>query len=268
MWISYLILCNSDVSEIRVREKRTVSSSSSSSTSTELCDDPVSECCSERSVDEDGCNGHDEVGNENDGLQVIVECRLPEVKASGGDDNDDDDDGDVSLAEMLRANSEVLKRMCRGRAADPETDLEERLPDLINDIGVLGELLTADTAAAVTSAASDEDFREIFAKDSMAAAESSANDFRDLFPDESLRSTVETSAAAVDDDFRDAFADEASSGPVRVAPVLPPQLPKGSQDNFENSATAVPKPFAPFPSKVRQPKRLGIELGLYPDGSN
>ncbi|XP_022161294.1 TBC1 domain family member 30 isoform X2 [Myzus persicae] len=246
------------VLEPRVREKRTVSSSSSSSTSTELCDDPASDCCSERSVDDDGCNGHDGDGDENAELvvDVVVECRLPDVKSGN------DDDSDVSLAEMLRANSELLKRMCRGKAAaeDPEIDLEERLPDLINDIGMLGESLTS-----TETSAADDDFRDLFANDSITAAESSTHDFRrDSLISES-QSAAETSGT---DDFRDFFADESLSAAESDERVLPPQQSKGNQDGVEDSATPAPKPFAPFPSKVRQPKRLSIELGLYPDGSN
>ncbi|XP_060880700.1 TBC1 domain family member 30-like isoform X2 [Metopolophium dirhodum] len=243
--------------EPRVREKRTVSSSSSSSTSTELCDDPASDCCSERSVDDDGCNGHDEDGDGNSDLivDVVVKCRLPDVKSGN------DDDSDVSLAEMLRANSELLKRMCRGKAPadDPEIDLEERLPDLINDIGMLGESLTP-----VETSTSDGNFRDLFSNDSITTVESSTDNFRDLLTGEA-QSVAETSA---DSDFRDIFADESLSAAERDDRVLPPQQSKGIQDNIEDSATPAPKPFAPFPSKVRQPKRLGIELGLYPDGSN
>ncbi|XP_003245400.2 TBC1 domain family member 30 isoform X2 [Acyrthosiphon pisum] len=242
--------------EPRVREKRTVSSSSSSSTSTELCDDPASDCCSERSVDDDVCNG-DEDGDGNADLvvDVVVECRLPDVKSGN------DDDSDVSLAEMLRANSELLKRMCRGKAPadDPEIDLEERLPDLINDISMLGESLTT-----VETSTADSDYRGLFANDSITDVEGSADNFRDLLTGES-QSATETSAAS---DFQDFLADESLSAAERDDRVLPPQQSKGNQDNVEDSATPAPKPFAPFPSKVRQPKRLGIELGLYPDGSN
>ncbi|KAE9523591.1 hypothetical protein AGLY_016143 [Aphis glycines] len=231
--------------EPHVREKRTVSSSSSSSTSTELCDDPASDCCSERSVDDDICN---EEGNGNAKLvvDVVVECRTPDVKTS------DDDISDVSLAEMLRANSEVLKRMCRGKAAieDPESDLEERLPDLINNIGMLGESLTT--------------FETSTENESITAAESSTNEFRDLLTDEP-QSATETS---INDDSLHVFMDESLSSTEKVDRIIPPQQPKESQNNFEDSTTAEPKPFAPFPSKVRQPKRLGIELGLYSDGSN
>lgn len=142
---------------------------------------------------------------------------------------------------MLRANSELLKRMCRGKAAveDPEIDLEERLPDLINDIGMLGESLS--TAEASTT---EDDTRVLFANDSISAIESSTDDFREFFVDESL-STGE-----------------------RDDRVLLPHQSKENQASIEDSATLAPKPFAPFPSKARQPKRLGIELGLYPDGSN
>lgn len=166
--------------------KRTVSSASSasSSTSTELCDDPATSdgCCSERSVDDED-DGNDSVRD--DGTRDSGEPGLSLV-----------DDGDVTLAEVLRANSEMLNRMCRGSApaaASAETtagtDLEERLPDLINDI-------------------------------------------------ESLQQ--QTAAAADDDDDDDSPADD----------------------------EAPSRPFAPFPAKVRQPKRLGVELGLYPDGTN
>ncbi|XP_060838877.1 TBC1 domain family member 30-like isoform X2 [Rhopalosiphum padi] len=235
--------------EPRVREKRTVSSSSSSSTSTELCDDPASDCCSERSVDDDGCNGHGEDGDGNADLvvDVVVECCIPDVKTS------DDDVSDVSLAEMLRANSEVLKRMCRGKAAteDPESDLEERLPDLINNIGMIGESLTT------VEASTENEY--------ITTVESSTADkFRDLLTDES-QSATETSTT---DDFRDFFVVESLSTAECVDRVLPPQQPEENQDNFEDLTTSASKPFAPFPSKVRQPKRLGIELGLYPDGSN
>ncbi|XP_026814194.1 TBC1 domain family member 30 isoform X2 [Rhopalosiphum maidis] len=235
--------------EPRVREKRTVSSSSSSSTSTELCDDPASDCCSERSIDDDGCNGHGEDGDGNADLvvDVVLECRIPDVKTS------DDDVSDVSLAEMLRANSEVLKRMCRGKVAteDPESDLEERLPDLINNISMIGESLTT----VETSTANEF----------ITTVESSAADkFRNLLTDES-QSVTETSTT---DDFRDFFAVESLSAAECVDRVLPPQQPEENKDNFEDSTTSASKPFAPFPSKVRQPKRLGIELGLYPDGSN
>lgn len=246
--------------EPRIRENRTVSSSSSSSTSTELCDDPASDCCSERSIDDDGCNGHDEDRDENAELvvDVVVECRLPEVKAGNNDD-----DSDVSLAEMLKANSELLKRMCRGKAAaeDAEIDLEEQLPDLINDIGMLGEPLTT----ADETSATDDNLQNLFANDSPTAVESFTDDFRELLTDE-LQSAAKTTSAT--DDFRDFFVDESLSAAERDDRVLLPQQSKGSQDNFEDSATPTPKPFAPFPSKVRQPKRLGIELGLYPDGSN
>uniref|UniRef100_A0A2S2PRC8 TBC1 domain family member 30 n=1 Tax=Schizaphis graminum TaxID=13262 RepID=A0A2S2PRC8_SCHGA len=235
--------------EPRVREKRTVSSSSSSSTSTELCDDPASDCCSERSVDDDGCNGHGEDRDESNDLvvDVVVECRIPDVKTS------DDDVSDVSLAEMLRANSEVLKRMCRGKAAteDPESDLEERLPDLINNIGMIGESLTT----VETSTANEY---------KTAVESSDADKFRDLLTDES-QSATETSTT---DDFRDIFVVESLSAAECDDRVLPPQQPEENQDNFEDSTTSTSKPFTPFPSKVRQPKRLGIELGLYPDGSN
>jgi len=207
-------------------------------------------------VDDDECNGHAEDGDGNADLvvDVGVECRLPDVKS------DNDDDSDVSLAEMLRANSELLKRMCRGKAPadDPEIDLEERLPDLINDIGMLGESLTN-----VETSTSDGDYRDLFSK-TITTVEGSTDNFRDLLTGES-QSAAETSA---DSDFRDIFADESLSEAERDDRVLPPQQSKGNQDNIEDSATPAPKPFAPFPSKVRQPKRLGIELGLYPDGSN
>ncbi|XP_025206421.1 TBC1 domain family member 30 isoform X2 [Melanaphis sacchari] len=232
------------ITEPRVREKRTVSSSSSSSTSTELCDDPASDCCSERSVDDDGCNSHNENGDGNAELAVdVVECRIPDVKSG------DDDVSDVSLAEMLRANSEVLRRMCRGKAAteDLELDLEERLPDLINNIDMLGESLTT----VETSTANE----------SITAVKSSTNDFRDLLTDE-LLSTTETSTT---NNFQETFVDESLSTAECVDRAHSPQQPKENQDNFENSTTSAPKPFAPFPSKVRQPKRLGIELGLYSD---
>lgn len=208
---------------------RTVSSSSSSSsTSTELCDDPSSDCCSQKSADEnatDDCDRDrmvivdgDGDGGDDDGVLVDVaidRCRS-EVNADGGGDDDDDD---VSLAEMLRANSEVLNRMCKGDDGDvlpttPETgadrpaDLGERLPDLINDIDVLGE---------------------------------------------SLQASAETSGR-----FRDTRVQD--ERPVVECPAQEPCRPE------DDSAVQPSKPFAPFPSKVRQPKRLGIELGLYPDG--
>lgn len=233
------------ISEPHVLEKRTVSSSSSSSTSTELCDDPASDCCSERSVDDDVCNEEGD-GNAKLVVDVVVECRTPDVKTS------DDDISDVSLAEMLRANSEVLKRMCRGKAAieDPESDLEERLPDLINNIGMLGESLTT--------------FETSTENESITAVDSSTDEFRDLLTDEP-QSATETS---INDDSLHVFMDESLSSTEKVDRIIPPQQPKESQNNFEDSTTAEPKPFAPFPSKVRQPKRLGIELGLYSDGSN
>jgi len=151
--------------------------------------------------------------------------------------------------------------MCRGKAPadDPEIDLEERLPDLINDIGMLGESLTTVETSTV-----DGDYRDLFANDSITAVEGSTDKFRDLLTGES-QCAAETSAAS---DFQDFFADESLSATERDDRVLPPQQSKGNQDNIEDSTTPAPKPFAPFPSKVRQPKRLGIELGLYPDGSN
>lgn len=163
---------------------------------------------------------------------------------------------------MLRANSELLKRMCRGKAAaeDPEIDLEERLPDLINDIGMLDESLTT----AETSTTDDDSHRVLFAKDSISAVESSTDDIRDLLTGES-QSAAETSAT---DDFREFFEDESLSTADRDDRVLPPHQSKENQDSIEDSATLASKPFTPFPSKARQPKRLGIELGLYPDGSN
>lgn len=201
-------------SEPRAR-KRTVSSASSassasSSTSTELCDDPDG-CCSERSVDDDdGDGGGNDDGTREDGTRDD-DTRVGGTREDGGtgfggtrDGGEPGltlvDDGDVTLAEVLRANSEMLNRMCRGSAAAAAgasaettagTDLEERLPDLINDI----ESLQQQTAAA---------------------------------------------AAADYDDDDDGPADD--EAPAR--------------------------PFAPFPAKVRQPKRLGVELGLYPDGTN
>lgn len=219
------------VSVPRVREKRTVSSSSSSSsTSTELCDDPSSACCSQKSDDENADDDCDRdrmiIGDgEGDGgervfADVVIDRCSSEVKADEGDaDDDDDDDNDVSLAEMLRANSEVLNRMCRGDSGDvlpatPETgaarsaDLGERLPDLINDIDVLGE---------------------------------------------SLQASAETSARLRDSCVQD-------EPPAVECPAREPSRPE------DDSAVQPSKPFAPFPSKVRQPKRLGIELGLYPDG--
>lgn len=159
---------------------------------------------------------------------VVVDCVCgPESKvADAEDDDDDDDDGDVSLAEVLRANSEMLNRMCRGTVGGgppltPETaDLEERLPDLINDIDVLGESLHA-------AADTPSDFRHLFAADE--SPECCATTVQEL----------RRPLTAVDD----GDDDDPSAEPA--------------------------KPFAPFPSKVRQPKRLGIELGLYPDdGSN
>lgn len=201
------------VSVPRVWEKRAVSSSSSSSsTSTELCDDPSSDCCSQKSAD-DNCDINriiigDEGGDR--GHVVIDRCRS-EVNV---------DDDDVSLAEMLRANSEVLNRMCKGDCDDvlPVTqetnearsaDLGERLPDLINDIDALGE---------------------------------------------SLQASAETSDRLSDSCVQDKPA------PVAECPVEEQGRPE------DDSAVQPSKPFAPFPSKVRQPKRLGIELGLYPDG--
>jgi len=134
-------------------------------------------------------------------------------------------DDDVSLAEMLRANSEVLNRMCRDGddrtlATTPEptaktTDLDERLPDLINDIDVLGESFVVATTAAVETP-------------SCATNEPAGRSVQELL----LR------------------------------------RPKDGDDDCIDFAAPPLKPFAPFPSKVRQPKRLGIELGLYPDASN
>jgi len=152
--------------------------------------------------------------------------------------------------------------MCRGKAAaeDTEIDLEERLPDLINDIGMLGESLT--TAETSTT---DDKSRVILANDSISTVESSADDFRDFLTGES-QSAVETSTTT--DNFREFFADDSLSTSESDDRVLPPHQSKENQDSVEDSATLASKPFAPFPSKARQPKRLGIELGLYPDGSN
>lgn len=194
-----------------------MSSSSSSSTSTELCDDPLSDCCSQKSADDEDCDNRNRViigdadngGGTEDFVDVVIDRCRPEVKP-------DDDDNDVSLAEMLRANSEVLNRMCKGDgdvslAHTPETgaarsvDLGERLPDLINDIDVLGESLQASTE--------------------------SSSPHRELC-------VVQ-----------------------KVSAECPVQEPRQLEDDY----AAPLKPFAPFPSKVRQPKRLGIELGLYPD---
>lgn len=151
--------------------------------------------------------------------------------------------------------------MCRGKAPadDSEIDLEERLPDLINDIGMLGESLTT-----VETSTSDGDYRDLFTNDSITAVEGSTDNFQDLLTGES-QSAAETSTAG---DFRKFFADESLSEAERDDRVLPPQQSKGNLDNIEDSAMPASKPFAPFPSKVRQPKRLGVELGLYPDGSN
>lgn len=223
-------------SEPRGRDRKRTTSSSSSSTSTELCDDPASDCCSERSATEDDGDNHDEddnlQGGYNDcdknhssmnddggnGVLQVVNSNHAETKAA-------DEIDDVSLAEVLRANSEMLNRMCRGgdrgspsttvpvtpestAAAAKKVDLEERLPGLIDDIGSLHA-----TAAGQ----------------------------RDSFEDELAEFTVPTE--------------------------LPATLEMGQDDITEESVLPT-KPFTPFPSKIRQPKRLGIELGLYPGGSN
>lgn len=231
------------VSEPRVREKRAASSSSSSSTSTELCDDPAaSDCCgSQRSSDDeeeddgggdDFSNGGSTVAGGGDGaavvVDVVVECRRSSdvvVRTAKGpravddcdDDDDDDDDEVVSLAEVLRTNSEMLNRMC-GKGSPEKTaaaaaDTSDRLPDLINDIDApaLGGRL-AGTAVEGTARLSYEPVRE---------------------------------------------------------PTTRPERGDDGDERIDFAATTTPsKPFAPFPSKVRQPKRLGIELGLYPNGSN
>lgn len=207
-----------------------------------MCDDPASDCCSDRSAnedngndDDDSCYGHrDECndcdknrcfGGENDGdggLQVVSSNHHPEVKTEVGIDDYDD----VSLAEVLRANSEMLNRMCRGgdrgsplttSAVTPETaaaeaDFEEQLPDLINDI----ESLQAASAATVADG---------------------QNPFADEHPDDYTTREL-------------------------------PTTPEESEDDSTKDSASSEKPFMPFPSKIRQPKRLGIELGLYPGGSN
>ncbi|XP_025417450.1 TBC1 domain family member 30-like isoform X2 [Sipha flava] len=230
----------------RVVEKRTVSTSSStSSTSTELCDDPASDCSSERSVKDNGrddgdtCNDCDR-NQMGDDVKSCYDCDRSWTE-DGADDvvgpvvekqyndvvEDDQEVDDVSLAEMLRANSELLDRMCRGDGegtsviTPPEktsvVDLEDRLPDLINDIDVFsGSLVTASEPKSGGSLA----------------------DVSSGGLDGESRLSPTQSGAAEDNDF---------SGDDRAVTV---------------------KPFDPFPSKARQPKRLSIELGLYPDSSN
>lgn len=243
------------VSDSIIVEKRTVSSSSStSSTSTELCDDPASDCSSERSVKNNGGDGDDtckdcdrkqvddyvtscfdcDRSRIEDGIENVVGLTDAEVEERYCRANDVVEDiqdvDDVSLAEMLRANSELLDRMCRGNGGSggdataitpPEktsaVDLEDRLPDLINDIDAFsGSLVTA----------SEPQFGDSLA------------DLSSERLDREPRSSLTGSEVAEDNDF-------------------------GS-----NNGTTTTKPFDPFPSKARQPKRLGIELGLYPDGSN
>ncbi|VVC44207.1 Hypothetical protein CINCED_3A006850 [Cinara cedri] len=239
--------------EPRVQDRLTASPSSlssSSSTSTELCDDPASDCCSEQSTADDddkndyeACGGVDnESGNGGTGITTIAatedRCCHPEVE----NDGDDDDDG-VSLAEVLRANSEMLNRMCgwdhdgeegggdgsevscgKVTPSDTPLNLAERLPNLINDIDVLGESLAI---AASKSAEISVDYRESFLVNASPSVRESP-----------IPETTSTRRSAPED------SDDGNSAPA-----------------------AVTKPFAPFPTKVRQPKRLGVELGLYPDGS-
>lgn len=151
------------------------------------------------------------------------------------DDKISDEDGydDVSLAEMLRANSELLNRMCRGSGTTVtlestsicETGTDNLLPDP-NDLLPNTDYRIPDSDDVLINLTDDID----------SLAETS-DSLRDLFADESSECSV----------------NETSSRLWR-------------SDDDESSMSA--KPFAPFPSKVRQPKRLGIKLGLYPDDSN
>lgn len=210
--------------ELRNRDKRTVSlssSSSSSSTSTELCDEPASD--SERSEVGSDCDINCGGDGDADVDAVLVANRVGDenLKTETADDNNgDDDDSEVSLAEVLRANSEVLNRICKGDGAERDrnggegegdeqrfgetADVEERLPDLVNDIVVMDGIC---------------------------------------------------------DDRSEPAGQRPTEGNEELASGL------GESGNDDDDATPV-KPFAPFPSKVRQPKQLGIKLGLYPGGSN
>lgn len=218
------------------------SSSSTSSTSTELCDDPASDCSSERSAkgsDDEACDDCDrnrtDDGAEDAGHTGEVEdryCRARDVLEV----RDEEDEDDVSLAEMLRANSEVLNRMCRGDGASVITspgktsveDSGDRLPDLIDDFDVFVEPLVVDPRSSPP---------------------------------------VDPESQRFTDSLADGSSSECSTGEPRSTPS---RLSEAAEDNPDDNhyRPVSAKPFDPFPSKVRQPKRLGIELGLYPDGSN
>lgn len=167
-----------------------------------------------------------------------------------------DEDEDMSLAEVLRANSEMLSRMCSRDGGDSPSvvsqeteDLDGWLPDLINDID---ESLTA-VASATTDPSAEVHLRDTCLEEVTTGSE----------PEE-----VSTKGSEPVEVYEKSEPEEISKGSVSE-----PQSPcrpeaKGKEESKDSVTTPPVRPFAPFPSKVRQPKRLGIELGLYPDGSS
>ncbi|XP_050435929.1 TBC1 domain family member 30-like isoform X2 [Adelges cooleyi] len=223
--------------EPRHKKKLSVSSSSSSSTSTELCDDPASdsEPSEANECDSKNCDDKDEhVDNEK------TDC-------------------DVSLSEVLRANSEILNRICKVDDEHPQasldpsnSSLEDRLPDLISDIELVQEDVGDDCPHLNHSKGELSEFTS--------TSEDSVQQCRNL--------TLEWSESIVDSEAEEykQLENVKSIGVAKTEDSEEPVWNCGNDSEDDMNECRVPP--KPFPSKIRQPKQLSIELGLYPSESS
>ncbi|XP_050533586.1 TBC1 domain family member 30-like isoform X2 [Daktulosphaira vitifoliae] len=253
--------------------KRPSYSSSSSSTSTELCDDPALET---EPSDSSDCDIKCDENIESNDL-----CR-DKIKA----------DCDVSLSEVLRANSEILNRICKGVVEQPpesiNSSLEDRLPDLISDIEVLEETLEEPTVVleevtkvknnTVKSETTDNNNPtqpnpvEIVQNDEKLTLERSESIVDEVVFNNNNMSTIENS----DNDILRIKEDvelEILKIPEETTKTIDSDESKFSWNGENNSVIKENDegcniPVSTFPSKIRLPKQLSIELGLYPDDTS